>query len=179
MTETTVEPLRVYRTERIRAWCDVLWEGTYEQGKGHLAASTVTFHEDADPTVTVGYCCLGVGCLVAGVRHEVETNPSERLVEEGDPLGNFGDGYTDLAPPEFMDWLGLPVGNSIGRETNGSDVYIDIPVGMPKQGLEDAGSAFQQTQGQITAAGLNDSGFTFPQIADLIWYFGLVEHWEE
>ena len=69
MTEVTKEE---YATRR-KAWIDALRSGKYKQGHGCLG-------DDVQ-----GYCCLGVGCAVTGVKFH----------------------HTDAVSVEFTKWVGL------------------------------------------------------------------------
>lgn len=100
----------------------------------------------------VGYCCLGVACTIAGIEAEED--------EGGD---YFFDGDHLTLPTKGREWLGTRAQNPV----------LDIPhelrsnVQGPPPGVDD--EAFDWP---ADVASLNDSGFTFNQIADLIEYFG-------
>lgn len=98
-----------------------------------------------------GYCCLGVACTLAGIEAEVD-GPTW-----------FFDGDHLTLPTKGREWLGTRVQNPT----------LDIPVTLreavqgPPPGVDD--EAFDWP---ADVASLNDQGFTFNQIADLIEYFG-------
>lgn len=124
------------------AWINELRTTDKEQGRGQLCEVGVDGVKR--------YCCLGLGSArVPGIR--MEFHPTFPDATQGDM---FFDGSSLYAPPAFLDWLGLS-GN-----TNG-DVHVRIPGGV-------RGS----TQQVIPVSSMNDSGFTFAQIADTLAYFG-------
>lgn len=94
---------------------------------------------------TVGMCCLGVLCDLA----ESEGVVASEWVEGNAMFGPDGYGSTSLLPGLVAKWAFNNVYTGSGqlpfRNRAGSVVYLDV---------------------------LNDSGFTFDQIADLIecWY---------
>ncbi|MFC4114138.1 hypothetical protein [Nonomuraea zeae] len=88
---------------------------------------------------TGGYCCLGVLCNLAEKKGLIQ-----RQVDEADGTVWFGPSYTVLEDETVRTWAGLDSSNPDLPHPNGDD-YLP-------------GSA----------AGLNDNGFTFSQIADLI-----------
>ena len=152
----------------IKAWVQNLRTTTLKQGKNHLC--------EVDPKGGRHFCCLGVGSKQAGVPHQV--NEETHMLE-------FGDEHADnLAPYEFMVWLGL-VPHSVETDVaqhgepldveDGYDVHLDYPYEI--RNLRQQGKEFSASAGTFsslsTAASLNDSGFTFAQIADMIDYFGL------
>ena len=99
----------------------------------------------------VRYCCLGVGCT---------------LVSNLDPHWIEPDEEHGLAPADFIDWLGVRVvGRDILTGAEEFDLHLDYPTDTlpPRGGL------------MMTAAALNDSGFTFDQIADMFEFFGIRE----
>lgn len=138
-----------------------------------------------------GYCCLGLGStLVPGLRIEFNLHSDdESLDEEGaDPEGRIGsvsfgsDGATELAPREFIEWLGLPyspirAGWHPPAPAQDYDIFPDYPLGLAVQGS--APDSVQRTDpgetlmAAASASMMNDSGFTFPQIADVFAYFGI------
>lgn len=146
-------------------WLYELRHGNHEQARAQLG---VLYSTPAGHHSSRGYCCLGVGCLVA----EIE------VTERGDYLhfGRFGANLT--APVEFHRWLGVVPED---RSLNGieADIYIDWP-DSPGSGeihydrREDDNDADNQGFMMWTASALNDEcHLTFSQIADVIEYFGL------
>lgn len=137
------------------------------QCQGHLAE---------DDGGTRAYCCLGLGSeKAAGVEFVIKMDYND---EEDDEYPNpegvlavVNTGEWELAPPEFIEWLGLP------EEIGGRDILLDLgrEIGaLYQQGREDHQYADpQQLLAGTGLATLNDSGFTFAQIADCIEYFGL------
>lgn len=144
MIDTTTSP---YTPEEIEAhrkeWIAALRSGAYRQVKARLY--------DGE-----GYCCLGVAASLSGIEPvEEESFPHEeydRWTFDGEPL---------TLPLAGMHWLGV-------ENVNPS---IDLPVEFrTTQGKRDSDDYVNPS---MDVATLNDSGFTFNQIADLVEYFGL------
>lgn len=121
-------------------WVNALRSGEYQQTTGTLRRET-------------GFCCLGVLCDLA-VKAEVISEPYR-----------FGDPETDApervwyeydAEPSVLTskvqaWAGLR------NESN-----PDVPY------TEDMNNDAWQSRGKVSLAELNDNGYTFTQIADII-----------
>lgn len=116
-------------------------------------------------------CCLGVGAdMVPSVVRESYGDP-----ETGETLSY--DGVSTLAPRSFIEWLGLDFTADSSRDDEGYDLYVDWPEGLDystrgEGSMDDYQPYFIDTNTGSLAA-LNDSGFTFKQIADIIDYFGV------
>lgn len=110
--------------QNFEAWLKALESDEYPQGQGQLFSLAGGLNQ------TAGYCCLGLGCEVAG----------PTVVEDWRDLS--------LAPYEFIEWLGIPIEDGIYDEQTG--VY-DI--------------ATLDGDPNISAAGLNDKGVSFKDIA--------------
>lgn len=136
------------------------------QCQGHLAE---------DDGRTRAYCCLGLGSeKAAGVEFVIKMDYNDEEDNEyPNPKGALAvanSGEWELAPPEFIEWLGLP------EELGGRDILLDIgrEIGaLYQQGTEHTQHHTQPLLAGIGLATLNDSGCTFAQIADCIEYFGL------
>jgi len=136
---------------------------------------------DSDPRNDLEWCCLGIGCEVAGV--------------EAVPLSEWGPDGTEttlqfmfgkqeammLAPAELVEWLGFTI--PMKNPGTGYDFAIDWPRDQkePWRWATPYNVAFNYTEyvmidaDTATLSALNDEGFTFAQIADLIDYFGIKE----
>lgn len=135
--------------EHLDEWIKVLRSGDYEQYTG---GSLHVFEDERHK-----YCCLGVGCEVAqipGTALESSCDDNDDPASHVTVFVHGGD--TDFQPDSFDSWLGLPEGGRISLD--GSIQARDTIFG---------------DKGTITLDRLNDWGFTFDQIADLIEYFGL------
>lgn len=149
--------------ENMKMWVNALRTTSTPQAKERLAS----YDEEGQ----VGYCCLGFGCKIAGIeRRDLDFLP-DWVAESREPVAAlFGAGEAEtLAPVEFMKWLGL-VGDDV-RESE-----WDLRVLWPESGWPTTrlGRTFVDGGSGIgTLAALNDSGFTFAQIADIIDYFGV------
>ena len=145
--------------EHVRQWTRRLRSGDIDQTRGHLV----------DPTgPRPAMCCLGVGAQEAGIPFQVSDDGRHGFFPVGD-----GGRTNSLPPTEFHLWLGLNVPVS---ETY--DVVVDWPEGMTVLCQEpDVPDGWYESpidgDEVATCSGLNDSGFTFSQIADLIDYFGV------
>lgn len=139
----TKEQQREHRQELYKA----LRNGGFEQDKYLL-------HSDKG-----GYCCLGVACEVSGLGHwgdeEISTslysdkNEVQVLVVTGRQYKTTaGNQSVQVLPPDVKDYYGFD--DNAGFRTT--------KLGFPEVGGEHLAS-------------LNDSGFTFDQIADLMEFF--------
>lgn len=138
--------------DNVRKWTTALRETNSPQTQGRLARDLGGGE--------IGYCCLGLGCEVAGI-------PSRSQVFGGDePVIHYA-GSSDLAPRGFHDWLD-------NGQTRG-DVHLDWPHRHYEQRYDESATYGNPWMGW-TCAGLNDDcGLTFSQIADMIDYFGIKE----
>jgi hypothetical protein len=155
--------------DNFKAWVANLRTTTLAQGTNKLC--------EVDSKGGRHFCCLGIGSKQAGVPHEM--NHETRNLE-------FGEYHSDtLAPYEFMVWLDLvPLGvaEMVGQNgfdpdlDGGFDVHLDMPMKikhLKQQGKEDRQPTDRCLNEFTTAAGLNDNGFTFAQIADCLSFFGV------
>jgi hypothetical protein len=180
------------KNAQTQAWADDLRSGKFQQASSLLTDGT-------------GYCCLGVLCVKDPQSTQVEVNaeaPGEPgfIVKDGDQnLGFYG-----AMPPAAVVNRVLGFGLTIpeGGLTTTLDVTIDIndkaairgespgryyPQGHPCTCGREPGTHSQYHDSQqgvaanLTAAGMNDSGMTFEQIADMVSYFGVhadvPRHW--
>lgn len=107
-----------------------------------------------------GFCCLGIGQKVAGIElHAPDWSHESWAFSEG----------TDLPGREFLDWLGVVGTDGVGD--------ADVVVAWPADLLDREGFPYlpdPTSGGGLTCATLNDGlRLTFPQIADLVAYFGV------
>lgn len=163
-----------------KTWLDRLAVGDLAQVQGSLVMEM----EFVGGERRFGYCCLGVGCLVAEVQEHVAGSAGQGLVHK------FGaTECTGLAPIEFVDWLGLNVPEN-GHGTlhgEGFDLRLDLDHhdratidwagAHPFANDEDEREGLRQPSGSllyVTATQMNDEfGLTFPQIADMFRHFGV------
>jgi hypothetical protein len=104
-----------------------------------------------------GYCCLGVACDISGLG---EWRVSRRSTnEKGIPRSLTFYKYSTLdGRNESNIVLPLRVQTTLGWATEGGDLDIERPEGDSKSGQRD----------RMSLTELNDAGFTFSQIADVI-----------
>jgi hypothetical protein len=164
MTSSTVE------LSNLDKWIADLRTTDAPQCTGSLSefvAWTVDPPEDEAEFVeydVVGYCCLGRGEVARGATFE----------------GQHTVGM-DLATREFIDWLGVEYDEHHDRDVHdgdgsdycncGWDLVLDVPdqysVGTPVTNV-------LPSRMPVVASNLNDSWhLTFPQIADMVAYFGI------
>jgi hypothetical protein len=118
-----------------------------------------------------GFCCLGVYCEITGVPQISENN---RVYAGGDfvpiPTVYFG---SKTNP----NWSSIPVGYEIPFETTSNasfsgdqTVFVCRNQG-PKDWSDRNIETYPTVINKYTLPSLNDTGFTFAQIADIIRYF--------
>lgn len=113
----------------------------------------------------LGYCCLGIGCVVMGLEPTYEKlNEYDFNYVEGEP-DDFTrvtfEGEPTIAPSTFGAWLGIEE-----YDEPGIDPELSIPWEYDRR--------TSKHREMVTCAGLNDDWrLTFSQIADMIAYFGL------
>lgn len=167
--------------DNIRAWIEQMRTTTEEQAQQHLAVCHFDTENDRQ---VLGYCCLGLGSKeLADVEVEIITPGTP---ENGEEMPVYMNRMQDLAPVAFRVWLGVLDEDYPLQDE--SDVSIDYPlraVDYSDPGLTRLANLRQQGHGGsptytpplvgalMSAASLNDAGFTFAQIADVVAYFGL------
>lgn len=146
-----------------RMWIEALRSGTYPQ-------TTRNLRDD------VGFCCLGVMCDLA--RKEDESNGRWRLHSDEDgQLKHFytfegprADGTT-LPPFNVSRWFfGLNDLDSLDPDNYDQIDFVVNPLIYSETALIEAASFFDSDSGKwwTPIAALNDNGYTFDQIADLV-----------
>lgn len=122
---------------------------------GDYLSNRVRGLEELKPVT--GFCCLGIACKIAPGGDKYIDSP----------------GSYSLLPPEVADWLGLrryfdgtddEFARYMEEVGDGFDLELDIPSSVLVSLREPVST---------TAASLNDRGFTFAQIADMLAYFGV------
>jgi len=154
-------------------WVDSLLTTDLPQGTARL----VTINDrTGEPE---GYCCLGEGCVIAGYRvdkfhlHDEDGEETDLYDEVGYILG-----ADELAPREFLEWLGIDESLLDGGQ---GDVCVDYPPDLKGQGIalvSDGGRIPERPEGQrpvpLTASAMNDTlHLTFRQIGETLRYFGI------
>lgn len=138
--------------QHVKEWIAALRDPDNKQITGTLARRLG--HEDE-----VGYCCLGLGCEVAGIPVYIDL-PSE-IINSNNELVEVVKTADDLPPFAFHRWLGLDRLTDVGM----GDVYVDWPDLLDRGG---------EPLSNLTCAELNDTAhLTFSQIADVLEYFGI------
>lgn len=143
MSELTTE-----QRERIQDFVAALRSGEYAQTKNQLG-------NVCDGTKM--YCCEGVAAERYATQLDYRTYWDDDTLVLVDPDNDEGHNYADDA---FWEAMALSTGPDNGTSTTFAFV---LPEGMD---VVDTGA------GVASYMSLNDDGFTFPQIADLIeWQF--------
>lgn len=165
---TTHAPHLVVNEDHFAIWVHQMRTTTLPQARSHLAAPM--------GDGTVGYCCLGLGSLLVPNCAVVPVNFDVEVPEHSHYFGT--NGAEDLAPIEFIEWL-LP------EFADGGHTEFDLRPDWPEMGstqgaaiYDPATGALDQVVGrmpfrEVSAAKMNDDGFTFAQIADVFAYFGI------
>lgn len=135
--------------EHRREWLAALRDPNRKQVVGRLC------HLNPNDRAIVGECCPGVAASVAGVEF-VDHGRMRSFVSVG--VLNSPSTTNSALPYAARAWLGL-------------DLKGDFPQLTESQSLPDDGSGIEDMESSL--AGLNDGGFTFAQIADLIEEFGI------
>lgn len=135
--------------QNFRTWINDLRTTDAPQAEGYLADLV----SDNAGGKVIGYCCLGRGLVCMG------ENPTADGIVDGSGFVIQSD---ILVPARFIEWLGVESAETL-PDSSGFDL-------MPGWGEPyfPAGDA-----PDLTAAGLNDGGFTFSQIADVFEFFGV------
>jgi hypothetical protein len=134
--------------ENFNAWIKALRSGKYEQTTGSLYAAVEdkdgSLVHDATGDTIMGYCCLGVGCVIA-------------------PMSRDYWAVEDLAPREFVEWLGLAVCDcdACTRSSAGS-----FDISLPAVATDPTKRFTLRGRHPDTAATMNDEYRSFDEIAD-------------
>lgn len=138
--------------ENFNAWVDTLRTTDLPQARNRLRNLVLNIIDKND---RYAYCCLGVACTMTDAGEE------------------YLSGWTMLPAP-VAEWLGLDEywqGSTSWREFAASDNDgVDIWLDIPHETQQEASFGIPNS-----CAALNDRGFTFSQIADMITYFGVKE----
>ena len=125
-------------TEVKQKWIDALRSGKYDQGSEKLRS-------------VQGYCCLGVLCDLYSQEQDAEwefRGIAETNLQPQDYW--YFEGESEFLPESVRDWAGLPVGNP--------NVRVDVTE------EDDEDDWFYHDE----IANLNDSGYTFSELSNLI-----------
>jgi hypothetical protein len=127
-------------------WIKALRSGEYEQGMGKLQ-------------VDGKFCCLGVLCELAPNVHRVSTTVSGIVVYGSGTSDNREENYPPTAAWLWAGWVEKDpfVETGFSQAPDGSALASSDTYGNPRRGCY--------------LSNLNDAGFTFDQIADVIAYF--------
>jgi hypothetical protein len=119
-------------------WIDALRSGKYDQGSEKLRSVT-------------GYCCLGVLCDLYSKEQGAEWEFHGIIETNLQPQDYwYFEGESEFLPESVKEWAGLPVGNP--------SVRVDVTDNA------DEDDWFYNDE----IANLNDSGYTFNELSELI-----------
>ena len=141
-----------------KIWTAALRSGKYKQGIGFLTLEFVK-----GPDVIVEYCCLGVACAIAdqfGISLDSYVTKYSSVVAPAASAAAFGSAVVvharrtiygrqragDVLPKEMLSIIKTPIGEFTIYDVDGESESFSL-------------------------VNLNDSDFTFNQIADVIDYF--------
>lgn len=136
-------------------WIDALLSDDYEQTTGQLGR-----YADSGPDK---YCCLGVLC---DIMLDDDAAPV-RLDERNGPWRDikFNEGQGSVLPYELAAYLGVEAAPTYTMEFDPEREFIS-EWGFFAAPFDDRGTFLE-----LELADLNDSGFSFAQIADVIRWF--------
>lgn len=144
-----------------RQWAEALRSGAYKQGRNFLHQLPPTGAE---------HCCLGVLCRLA-IDDGVDVLVSTKRDNNYDWPFVAYNGNDGLPPNDVLQWAGF---------NPDPNVRVSVIVGLPYWYDEemtitfvkppDDGEEFRPAKLSLSFAGMNDGGFTFDQIADMIIY---------
>lgn len=137
-----------------------LRSGEYTQLKHQLSAKIEGSNEK------FGYCCEGVAAERYGpaLGYVVDRNENGVLRAADNELG-FSRGSVLAAPARFWQDMGL-------RHEGEVSFVFELPDGLQTRPGDDEEDEATQPTNTVAYSNLNDNGFTFDQIADLIeWQF--------
>lgn len=140
----------------MQKWLDALRSGKFKQGRAFLVQ-----RRGSGQFV---HCCLGVGAEVMGCKRLTYSNSDTRAgfrFKSGQKLRYPG--------VEFAEWLGISTRDTVKwspvLNANQDQINSVVPPNGRYMGLS----------GLIPLSNLNDEGYSFEEIADLIETFGIVE----
>lgn len=137
------EPITYEDSPRLREWVAALRSGSYQQGRERLH-----YVKNSDEPEHK-FCCLGVLSKISG---------AEQCRVTSDGAFAYGEERNaTFEPLEARQWLGLSDGDTLYIPCSLLDGRDSDPKALLTKPLFE----------------LNDSGFTFDQIADLIQRFGV------
>ncbi len=151
------------------ALAKALRSGNYVQGEGQLRFTPFEAGQDK-------YCCLGVLCELA---IEDGVHISRRTKADQAGIAHIYGSSNNYPPEHVLDWAGIRINSEIVHSRNISLRGINLPKyyenanGAVVCGRFDSPVSLNREsrfQG-LTLARLNDEGFSFDQIADIIMYF--------
>lgn len=143
-------------SERKAEWVAALRSGEYQQARGALARKD-------DENGTVRYCCLGVACDLAA-KAGIIGEPQTESDFEDDKLAFTYEYETGHGRVRETATLPRPVRTWLGLDGLGSDAHN--PMVQFQFDTEEQHARYPL--GQATLAEINDEGYDFNKIADLI-----------
>jgi hypothetical protein len=165
--------MRVYPAQ---IWTEALRSGAYRQGTESLTT--------IQPDGTQRDCCLGVQCKLYGKVHPTFTVEQDSPDEVDEIVVYYGRGYDNEVLPETVQaWSGMKTQNGqINHPFMLAEGDMEIAVATrlcpsddwdANQRYLDETSVYTVSSERfpLSLAMLNDAGFTFEQIADVIDFF--------
>lgn len=150
-----VQPNRMNPEFKVRL-TDALLSGKYKQGKHRL----LTVEEDGDH-----FCCLGVGCDLVK-----PDGWGDVFIDSNTEHGKFKSRNFNFKEYATVGTLPRPLWEELGLDECGTFAVWGELDNRGKSYSEDDLSYGSEME-RISLAQLNDAGFTFAQIVDVIRYF--------
>lgn len=141
--------------EHFHAWLERLRSGEVEQGSGYLHQSYVNNYGSQVDEM----CCLGVCSALHADKLSTRVDKSVRVVRY-----NSMGSYPDINVLQFM---GIP-DSHIEEKSQGFSVLVSIDEELMSDRITDFDYFKDINQDKIPVDVLNDNGFTFNEIADLL-----------
>lgn len=141
--------------EHFHAWLERLRSGEVEQGSGYLHRSYL--NEDGNQVDQM--CCLGVCSALHADKLSTKVNRLETVVRY-----NGMGSYPEISVLQFM---GIP-DSHIEEKSVGFSVLVSIDEELMKHRIPDFDCLTDLNEDKISVDTLNDNGFSFDEIADLL-----------
>jgi hypothetical protein len=139
----------------MQKWLDALRSGKFKQGRAWLVQERAGGNYQ--------HCCLGVGAEVMGCKKVSGSYIGYRFKESGV--------LTRFPGIEFADWLGIETSDRLKWMPTLNATVDQIHSVVSSKGRDLTVNGY----GLVSLSVLNDEGYSFTEIADLIDKFGIVE----
>lgn len=141
--------------EHFHAWLERLRSGEVEQGSGYLHRSYL----NGDGNQVDQMCCLGVCSALHADKLNIKMNPFETVVRYN--------GMASYPEMNVLQFMGIP-DSHIEEKSVGFSVLVSIDEELMKDRIADFDDFTDLNKDKISVDILNDNGFSFDEIADLL-----------